>query len=245
MASGFLEQTRMKELMLDNSNNAIKTMSSREIADLTKKRHPDVKRDCEVMFKELGKDASKFAHIYYDSMNRPQTEYQLDKELTMTLVTGYNIVLRNGVIKRWDELEQQVAQPRILSRMDLIQIAYEAEQENIALHGKIAEFKPKALALDAIADTSNTYTIRECATTLKIKEKELVNLIIDKGWCYRDASSRLRPYAQKVQQGVFINRASPVITHPVTQEEKVYLHMHVTAYGLTRLTALVNRHRGG
>lgn len=234
-----------KPILAEKIDNAIKTMSSREISELTKKRHPDVKRDCEVMFKELGKDASKFAHIYYDSMNRPQTEYELDKELTMTLVTGYNIVLRNGVINRWDELEQQIAQPRILSRMDLIQIAYEAEQENIALQGKIAEIEPKALALDAIADTSNTYTIRECATTLKIKEKELVNLIIEKGWCYRDASSRLRPYAQKVQQGIFINRASPVITHPVTQEEKVYLHMHVTAYGLTRLTALVNRHRGG
>ena len=34
-----------------------------------------------------------------------QTEYLLDEELTMTLVTGYNIVLRNRVIKRWKELE--------------------------------------------------------------------------------------------------------------------------------------------
>ena len=41
----------------------IHTMSSREIADLTVKRHPDVKRDCDVMFKELNLDVSKFAHI--------------------------------------------------------------------------------------------------------------------------------------------------------------------------------------
>ena len=45
-------------------------------------------------------------------MNRQQTEYLLDEELTMTLVTGYNIVLRNRVIKRWKELELQVNQPQ-------------------------------------------------------------------------------------------------------------------------------------
>ncbi|MCH7379349.1 MULTISPECIES: phage antirepressor KilAC domain-containing protein [Acinetobacter] len=234
-----------KLVIAENLSNAIKTMSTREIAELTGKEHFNVKRDCEVMFRDLGIDALKFEGIYFDSMNRPQTEYQLDKELTMTLVTGYSIVLRNGVIKRWQELENLVKQPQELSKLEILQLAIESEKQKVALEQQVSVLEPKALALDAIADTSNTYTIRECATTLKIREKELVNLIIDKGWCYRDASSRLRPYAQKVQQGVFINRASPVITHPVTQEEKVYLHMHVTAYGLTRLTALVNRHRGG
>ena len=64
------------------------------------------------MFASLNLDALKFEHIYFDSMNRQQTEYLLDEELTMTLVTGYNIVLRNRVIKRWKELELQVNQPQ-------------------------------------------------------------------------------------------------------------------------------------
>ena len=63
-------------------------MSSREIAELTSKRHPDVKRDCENMFNELGLDVSSFAHIYHDSMNRSQTEYMLTYELVQTLITG-------------------------------------------------------------------------------------------------------------------------------------------------------------
>ena len=48
-------------------------------------------------------------------LNRQQTEYLLDEELTMTLVTGYNIVLRNRVIKRWKELELQASQPSYTS----------------------------------------------------------------------------------------------------------------------------------
>ena len=92
---------------LTHFNEKQKTMGTRLIAELTEKRHPDVKRDTEVMFQQLNLDVSKFAHIYLDSMNRQQTEYLLDEELTMTLVTGYNVVLRNRVIQRWKELERQ------------------------------------------------------------------------------------------------------------------------------------------
>ena len=75
-----------------------KTMSTRVIADLTEKRHDHVKRDVENMLGQLGLDIPKFGGIYFDAQNRQQTEYLLDEELTMTLVTGYNIVLRNRVI---------------------------------------------------------------------------------------------------------------------------------------------------
>lgn len=85
------------------------TMSSREIAGLTGKRHPDVKRDIEKMLAELSEDVSDFAHIYFDSMNREQTEYCLDRELTETLLTGYSARLRRKVIARWRELESGVA----------------------------------------------------------------------------------------------------------------------------------------
>ncbi len=67
-------------------------MSSREIAELTGKRHPDVKRDIEKTLKDLGEDVSSFAHIYLDTMNREQTEYRLDRELTETLLLGYSAI---------------------------------------------------------------------------------------------------------------------------------------------------------
>lgn len=81
------------------------TMSSREIAGLTNKRHDHVKRDIEKMLSELGEDIPSFGGIYFDSMNREQTEYHLDRELTDTLLTGYSARLRRKVIARWHELE--------------------------------------------------------------------------------------------------------------------------------------------
>lgn len=98
----------------DQAHTQILTMSSRDISELTGKRHPDVKRDCEVMFTELDLDMSKFAHIYFDSMNRQQTEYTLPKDLVETLITGYSIKLRYQVIQRLHELESMLKPKPIL-----------------------------------------------------------------------------------------------------------------------------------
>lgn len=97
----------------DQAHTQILTMSSRDISELTGKRHPDVKRDCEVIFTELDLDMSKFAHIYFDSMNRQQTEYALPKDLVETLITGYSIKLRYQVIQRLHELESRL-KPKLI-----------------------------------------------------------------------------------------------------------------------------------
>ena len=77
------------------------TMSSREIADLCEKQHGHVKRDIETMCQQIEIDASKFGYTYIDASNRRQFEYMLDKDLTITLVAGYNAQLRYRIVKRW------------------------------------------------------------------------------------------------------------------------------------------------
>ena len=68
-------------------------------------------------------------------------------------------------------------------------------------------------------------------------------MLLTKKWIYRDCSTqKLQPYADKVEkQHIFINRASPVITNTQDGKERVFLHMRVTAFGLTRITGLVNK----
>ena len=81
------------------------TMSSREIAELTGKQHKDVLFDCRKMFDALNLRSADFSADYKDAMNRTQSEYFLDQDLTMTLVMGYNIELRHRVAVRWRQLE--------------------------------------------------------------------------------------------------------------------------------------------
>jgi phage regulator Rha-like protein len=84
-------------------------MTSREIAELTGKRHDHVCRDIVNMLTELEEDVPSFGVIYLDSMNREQTEYVLDRELTDTLLTGYSAVARRRVIARCRDLRGTIA----------------------------------------------------------------------------------------------------------------------------------------
>ena len=92
-------------------SNAILTMTSREISQLTEKAHFNVLADIRKMLAELGEDELKFQAIYTDKMNRPQTEYILNRELTETLLTGYSAIARRAVIARWHKLETEKAAP--------------------------------------------------------------------------------------------------------------------------------------
>lgn len=155
-------------------NSEQKTMSTRIIAELCEKEHRNVKRDSEVMFQGLQLDALNFEHIYLDSMNRQQTEYLLDEELTMTLVTGYNIVLRNRVIKRWKELEN-----RELSKMEILQMALESEQQKLALQQQLEIQAPKVAFVDKYVAGNGNKTFRQVAKLLQVKENTFRSFLVE------------------------------------------------------------------
>lgn len=112
----------------------------------------------------------------------------------------------------------------------------------IELEQQVQILAPKAKVLDAIAETTNTYTIRESVKAIGgILEKDLIQLLIDRRWIYRDESKRLQPYADKVQKGIFVNKTSPVIKNQNDGQERVFLQMRVTAFGLTRIAGLVQK----
>lgn len=87
------------------------TMSSRDIAELTCKQHKHVMVDIGKMLVDLEEDEPSFRRIYFDSMNREQREYRLNRELTDTLLTGYSAKARRAVISRWRDLEYGNAAP--------------------------------------------------------------------------------------------------------------------------------------
>lgn len=98
-----------KNLIVANGNGPL-IISSRDIADACEKQHKHVLRDIEKMVKDIFGDGPNLDHQAiskaYDSRGYV-SEYKLPKDLTMTLITGYDAERRYRVIKRLEELEGQ------------------------------------------------------------------------------------------------------------------------------------------
>lgn len=112
------------------------TMSSLEIADLTGKEHRNVMRDIRAMLTELHGSGGvlNFEHTHRNPQNGQEYPvFRLPRREVEILVTGYSITLRAKVIDRLRELESEVAKPRELSRLELLQMALESEQEKLRL----------------------------------------------------------------------------------------------------------------
>ena len=87
-------------------------MSSLEIAEVTGKEHKNVMRDIQNLLSQ-GVDKLNFERISYkDSMNRVRDAYQLTYKGVLILASGYNPVLREKIINRWEELETGKAEPK-------------------------------------------------------------------------------------------------------------------------------------
>lgn len=221
----------------------IKTMSSREIAELTGKDHKNVLRDSEIMFLQLGVSSDGYAQKWTHPQNK-QTyiEYVLDKDLTMTLVTGYSVKLRHAVIKRWRELEvkQSLSLPNFTDPAEAA-IAWAAEfKAKQYAQDQLSIAAPKAQALDLICDTAGLFGIRESAKTLKVTQSFLVTLLIDKRWMYRDSSKVLQGYSDRIEQDYIKH----VMSKPVPDKDgidHVYQSAKLTTKGLTRLAQIISK----
>lgn len=114
----------MNSLPLNLVHSNVQTMSSREIAELCGKKHKNVIRDIREMLHNL--DGSILNHEQYQELKDERgytAEFLLNKTLTMTLVTGYDVNIRYRINRRWQELENQVAQNTITTTDPLSSIA--------------------------------------------------------------------------------------------------------------------------
>lgn len=235
------------ELLLAAS--APTTMSTREIAELTEKRHDNVKRDTKAMLIELGLDPLKFEGIYLDGLNRQQTEYLLDRELTDTLLTGYSAVLRRKVIARWHELERATTAPALPNFADPAAAArawadeVEAKQ---ALAGKAAQLEhqvaaqaPAVAGFDLIANADGTMCMRDAAKVLQMRPHKLTDFLLLNEWIYhRVGKPGYIAYQDKLVTG-YLRHKLGNYEDPDSGERKVNEQVRITKKGLTKLASMI------
>ena len=106
------------------------TMSSREIAQLTGKRHDNVLRDIDKMLTDLGFHSPHFRGEYQDDIGRTLPMYNLPQRELLTLVSGYKTVPRSRVLERLAALaaEKALANQQLTAVSTAVQAAVTQEQ---------------------------------------------------------------------------------------------------------------------
>ena len=122
----------------------VKAMMSTELAELAGKKHFHVMRDIEVIIEQLthsqNLDYSFKSTTYTAANDQAYKCYELDYEATMIVITGYNVVARAKVIRRWLELEQIVVvkeSPTLKLEMDLVFAKAMSETLRLPESGKL------------------------------------------------------------------------------------------------------------
>lgn len=83
------------------------TMTSQEIAQITGKQHSNVMRDIRNLLGQ-GVNQINFELVEYeDAKGEKRPMYLLTKKGCLILASGYDAVLREKIIDRWEELEMK------------------------------------------------------------------------------------------------------------------------------------------
>ncbi|EIQ9168729.1 Rha family transcriptional regulator [Escherichia coli] len=133
-------KTASMSLVVDNTKPL--TMSSRQIAEFTDKKHSNIMRDIREMYESLG-IIDQLKTEFVERINNlgyavKEPVYHLDEEMTLTLVTGYDVKRRMVVIQEWKRLKeeneklrsQQINPYANMTKLDWIREAMELEAAN-------------------------------------------------------------------------------------------------------------------
>lgn len=182
---------------------AVRTMTSREIADLTGKRHDNVMADIRKMLSELGLDAPEFSGTYRTDRGNEYECFNLPKEETLCLVAGYSAALRIAIIKRWQELESQqgpqIPQTYAAALLEAGRLALEVEQKNHLL----AVQAPKVAFADRVAGDDKGVNIGNYARAVGLGQNVLFRALRDHRILMSGGNRHNLPLQDYIERGYF------------------------------------------
>lgn len=181
-------------------------MSSREVADLTGKNHADVMRDIRHMQASLTKAellSCVESSTYTGADNREYPMYLMDKDTTICLLTGYDVVARMKVVKRWQELESGAAVPKSLPEaLRAYALELEAHEETKL---QLVAAKPAIDFYNQVAVAEDAMPVAEAAKLLGVGPNKLFAFLREEKLFMNGQGGQHRnmPYQKYIDAGYF------------------------------------------
>lgn len=154
---------------------------------------------------------------YKDTSGKTNKCYECTKmgcELLANKLTGEKGILFTAkYVKRFNDMQQNLKYKipsnykdallqivRHIDENELLQIENKQQLEVIEKQVEaIQELLPKADYFDALVERRLLTNLRDTAKELGIKEKQFINWLIEKRFCYRDKKNKVKPYSNKMK----------------------------------------------
>lgn len=217
-------------------------MSSLEIAELTGKRHDVILRDIRNLLKQ-GVNAHNFVEVgYTDKKGEKRPCFELTKKGCLILASGYDAVLREKIIDRWEQLELEKRKLQIpqtyLEALKAL-VSSEEEKQALALEKKQleernAKLQPKADFADCIMQASTCISVAEMANILKQNglfykgQNALYGYLRYNGYLLQRGIRRNLPSQKAIDKGVMRIAERPYITNGQVGFHRITV---ITPYG--------------
>lgn len=192
--------------------------------------------------KVLGDKAPEFSGALKTPSGQTALGYILPKRECHLMVMSESYKVQAAVYDRMTELEAQATKsnfdPANLTRMQLIQLALEAEQELQIEKAINAELRPKAKALDRISGSEGSQCITDTAKALKIPPRKLFEWLQNNRWIYKRAGGKnWLGYQKKIQTGYVEHKITTV--EKSDGSEKVVEQALITPKGIAKISTLL------
>ena len=242
---------------MNNLMQNIKTMSSLEVSSLTGKSHSNVLRDIRNMLNQIDKSILNYQQyqVVTDDQTNRTSEIKLDKDLTITLITGYDVNTRHRINKRWQELEQQVsannpvmpALPDFTNPADAAIAWAEQYKAKEAAQAQIIELQPKAEALACISQSIGATGIRETAKAVGMRQNDFVAWCVDdtksisRRFMYRDDRGVLNAYSHRTSTGLMTQKLQSFVGHD--GRDRAEPRVKFTPAGVAKIAEMLEKER--
>ncbi|WP_273859400.1 phage antirepressor KilAC domain-containing protein [Photobacterium sp. GSS17] len=199
------------------------TMSSREIASLTNKRHDNVMKiirelvSGRVLKPSDGVPEIKETPYVHPQNQRTYYEYHLNRRNSLVVVARLSPDFTAAVVDRWQELEKQ-NQPKVpASFAEALQLAANQAKEIEAKNHALALAKPKVEFADAIAGADKGVKLGQFAKTVGLGPVTIFRILREiKVFMSRGDSYNL-PYQEYVERGYFTVKQGTYETNSQTR----------------------------
>lgn len=184
--------------------NAKETMCSTEIAVLASKQHSNVMRDIRNLLEQGVSQINFELAEYSDNQGKPRPCYNLTKKGCLILASGYDALLREKIINRWEELEKEkrfgnFVVPSTFS--EALMLAAKQAEEIEEKNKLLLEQTPKVEFYNAVTGSEDTIDMRTVATVLNmgIGRNKIFEVLRDK----RVLDRKNMPYQKYIDLGYF------------------------------------------